>query len=369
MLPKHEMSPLISVSNPLLFTDPFNTKVSYIIKTEDSSGVFECTRFFSEILKLRKVFTNKWPGVYIPPIPSKSFLSNFSPKFVKTYKKQVEFFLAYVAKHEFLYRSSELQKFLKSKEPFKAKVALDLAEVSVNYQAVFHEYTGRVLTGDMIEKLNYEEEFLKQSLMKIVELRDRAEVLSIDFREYHSLLSATNVLMGKMEHLYLFTQESPNVFIAPNLSNIKNPYSEIYFWAENEILDIEAMLESIGFAKKLEKDAEKLENLVQFYNSEIEKLEKKQMTVGRFFSFKSGDKYVENVVLKKADKESELVGLRNFLTIVSLRLIEKELPVFKEIRADVYANMSEKFNDITERTSQVMCESAKETLRSLKKIS
>lgn len=39
--------------------------------SEDSEGIFEVYRRFSDFIAFREALVNRWPGCYVPPIPDK----------------------------------------------------------------------------------------------------------------------------------------------------------------------------------------------------------------------------------------------------------------------------------------------------------
>lgn len=47
---------------------------TYLIKGEDEKGAFEVARRYSEFDTLRDVIIERWPGVYVPPIPAKKLI-------------------------------------------------------------------------------------------------------------------------------------------------------------------------------------------------------------------------------------------------------------------------------------------------------
>lgn len=56
-----------------------NKYVIFNIKTTSKEGNFEVNRCYSDFQILRKCFTKRWPGCFIPSIPEKKSL-------VKNYK-------------------------------------------------------------------------------------------------------------------------------------------------------------------------------------------------------------------------------------------------------------------------------------------
>ena len=222
------LNPSIKLSSPLVNSDTFSTSISYNIKTQDNSGKYECMRLYSDFILIRKTLCKKWPGVYIPPIPNKPLLSNLSSKFVKTYKKQAERFLDYLSTQSFIYSSQELQMFLKSKTMTKSKIKTNFNEISLNYQAIFYDYTGRELTDSFKFELEKAKNFFFESLQSLVIFRDKAEELMLDFKDYHNLLGSFSDQFTKTETIFILNSDDSNVYVEPCLSNIKNYYSELF---------------------------------------------------------------------------------------------------------------------------------------------
>lgn len=63
-----------SVCNPTM--PKSQDHVVYTVFGWDRQGRFEIFRRFSEFYQLRELFTDRWPGLYIPPIPSKKLVGN-----------------------------------------------------------------------------------------------------------------------------------------------------------------------------------------------------------------------------------------------------------------------------------------------------
>ena len=54
----------------------------YTVLGFDRQGKFEIFRRYSDFFQLRELFVDRWPGLYIPPIPSKRTVGNTKAEFV-----------------------------------------------------------------------------------------------------------------------------------------------------------------------------------------------------------------------------------------------------------------------------------------------
>jgi len=81
---------VITVCNPVTKEETFGKYTAYTIKVNirkiiqlkiiqgsDKNGPFEVVRRYSDFDKIRHVLGKRWPGVYIPPIPSKKIVVTF----------------------------------------------------------------------------------------------------------------------------------------------------------------------------------------------------------------------------------------------------------------------------------------------------
>ena len=360
-----EIKPSINLSDPLVLSEAFNNSVSYIIKTADSSGKYECARLYSEFCSLRKILTKKWPGIYIPPIPNKPILSKFSSKSVTIYKKQIEYFLVYITRFVFLYSTDEFQFFVKSKVPFSRKYKTNLYEASIACQAIFHEYLGRHITEDMAIALNHNQKFFKENLESLIIFREKSEALMKEFKQYYNLLSNTSNQLSRVEKSCKLGSEDKEVYSRVNLSNIKNHYVELYIWAESEIFEIESILEAINTCSGIESIIQKLESSIASCSEEIEKVHQNKTSLLRIFSFKSKEKFTIDMKQKVFDEENQLINLKALYSIVVARLLDTDIPFFKTTRTNCYFDSHEQYNLMLSRSLGTLSDSATLTLKNI----
>ena len=56
--------------------------VEYTVIGQDKNGSFEILRRYSDFVALRKALTDRFVGLYVPPIPGKKTLGNLAENFV-----------------------------------------------------------------------------------------------------------------------------------------------------------------------------------------------------------------------------------------------------------------------------------------------
>ena len=61
----------ISVDNYKFEEGLVNKHVIYLIRGQDSSGLFEASRRYKEFKALRSILSSMWPACYIPRLPPK----------------------------------------------------------------------------------------------------------------------------------------------------------------------------------------------------------------------------------------------------------------------------------------------------------
>jgi len=93
----------IEVVDPILKSGT----VVYNIKGSDSEGSYDVVRRYNDFHHCRQIMISRWPGCYIPPIPSKQAIGNKEHKFIEDRKRFLQYFCENVSKLKHLYYSEE----------------------------------------------------------------------------------------------------------------------------------------------------------------------------------------------------------------------------------------------------------------------
>jgi hypothetical protein len=85
---------------------------SYQIKGSSHYGDIDCWRRFSEFLKFRTILFQRWPGLYIPPIPHKDANGKNDKKIVEERMFFLDRFMKETATLPYIYEAEEYKVFL-----------------------------------------------------------------------------------------------------------------------------------------------------------------------------------------------------------------------------------------------------------------
>lgn len=87
----------------------------YLIKGEDSLGEINCYRRYSEFLVFREYLYSRYPGLFIPPVPTKQNKGNMTPEFILERKHYLNEFLIKLCEFPYLCKTVEVQVFFRPK--------------------------------------------------------------------------------------------------------------------------------------------------------------------------------------------------------------------------------------------------------------
>eukprot|EP00744_Colponema_vietnamica_P005995 GILI01008733.1.p1 GENE.GILI01008733.1~~GILI01008733.1.p1 ORF type:complete len:550 (-),score=211.34 GILI01008733.1:223-1770(-) len=116
----------IAVSDPVKQGEGMNAFISYKITTrivpprhasDQQPRTFSVVRRFKDFEWLQAELTEKFPGVFVPPLPEKQLVvGRFSQEFIESRRRLLEKFLMRVSQHEDLRFSSDLKSFLEASD-------------------------------------------------------------------------------------------------------------------------------------------------------------------------------------------------------------------------------------------------------------
>jgi len=87
--------------------------VVYKVQGRDYDGIFEVFRRFSEFMHFREFLVNRWPGLYIPPMPSKKTVGKTDINLTEERTYFLDRFLKEIATLPYIYEGSEIQLFVR----------------------------------------------------------------------------------------------------------------------------------------------------------------------------------------------------------------------------------------------------------------
>lgn len=87
----------------------------YVIRGRDNLGEIDIIRRYSEFLFFRDMLFSRYPGVYIPPVPSKKAQGHKEAIFVDERRHFLDQFMKAICQMKYLASSPEMQIFLRPK--------------------------------------------------------------------------------------------------------------------------------------------------------------------------------------------------------------------------------------------------------------
>jgi sorting nexin-1/2 len=132
-----------------------NKYVVYTLKGEDKNGnsilnigSFETTRRYSDFDQIKNVMLVRWPGCYIPSLPSKKVMGNMDAQFVEERRMGLEEFLIILSKMKHLWYCDAAQALIRSQAPDLEKAVAHLAkptnaDIIQRYEQAFKNLSGK----------------------------------------------------------------------------------------------------------------------------------------------------------------------------------------------------------------------------------
>lgn len=132
-----------------LMKDGFKKHQIYSVKGQDKIGSFEIFRTFKDFLEIRKILLKRWPGCYVPPLPSEKIIGNLNQENVEERSKYIEEFCRKLSTIKYLYYSKEFQLFLRAaknnsdlEKIFKSLGEQKYEELIEKYASIFYSLNG-----------------------------------------------------------------------------------------------------------------------------------------------------------------------------------------------------------------------------------
>lgn len=101
------------VGEPVVVKSGLTEHHTYPIMGRDSIGEIEVSRRFQNFYDFRTMLLNRFPGLYIPPVPKKTTTTKKDESTVRERRYFLDLFLKECASLRYLAQSKELQTFLR----------------------------------------------------------------------------------------------------------------------------------------------------------------------------------------------------------------------------------------------------------------
>ena len=191
----------LQVGEPVLVKKGVTEHHEYPVLGRDSLGDIECNRRFSHFHDFRSMLVNRFPGLYIPPVPRKTNLSQTSAKDEKITRERkyfLDLFLKECCSLRYLAQSKELQIFLRPQgdlsQLMQKQFRPKLSDVLVTYRAtlpVVEEYNDRDVANfaQEVDRFAAEQKALNEHLQTFRKTLQNILPIKEQERQYYSQFS------------------------------------------------------------------------------------------------------------------------------------------------------------------------------------
>jgi len=360
----------IAITENYTKEENFQRHTVYVIKGFDDQGVLEISRRYSDFVKIRTTLVARWPGCYIPPLPSKNLLNNMEKAFIDERRKGLDAFLEKVAEIPYLYNSKEFQAFVRhtgvdlTKE-LKSYQKADYEEMVARFAAHFQHLAQIQSAEEATILINRFKAFLNKTAAKFKSFKNIAEQAVKAKKNYYMTMSyfqaqvmsdyEREAIAEYQDHRNLtpvFYQDN-NVELDTQVAKLKEastrPSIEHFSsWLIAESLEIESLIESVSQKERYEGLKSKAEDKIRSLTKDIEAIAGGKFHWKTLFA-KNKEGEIQNIEKQIAQLKKDVENLTLLIDMITLIIAYDEVEKFK-------ANKSEKFYQLINGAAQAELE-------------
>ena len=336
--------------------------VSYLIKGKNISKEDSLERRYREFDALHNVLTQKWPGIYIPPIPKKQIIKNTDSKTIEKRKNVLDNFLKEIEKQIYIMESEEIKIFFDVDIKDVTNILLKKIE-KINYQELNNNYQKYFVKNyennpNKIEfdenQLLYCREYIDKFISKINEYKYKIKELYYEKNKYlenSELLFNEYVTFEKKTVSQFYDENNENLLFADennqNLKNlidnysdkIINPYRILNEWCVQKELNLIGLKESLKSYIKLKNLKPNVEIELNELNNKITHLNQGKKSFMEIVKMKSKNNLLEKNQKKKEQLKQDLLDLENILKILKNYYSIEVYDFFTQLKISLYEMM------------------------------
>ena len=240
-----------------------------------------------------------------------------------------------------MYISKEFQMFIRDTSDYKTLVKVLNNTEESNAELIiksFPRFLREDLPGNIEAQYIESEAAFGVSLNSLYQFRSQCTSCVENFDYFESDLIT---FLGDLKEIgTVFTSKTSD---QGNRENFFNPYVILLDWVTAEILDLESILEAIETRKKYSQIMSKIENKLENSRKALTKIQSGKKSFSQMFSKKSKEDLCSKSMKEVEIFEAGLESVRKCHKIISLRLINKEIPMFKLAKLETYKHIMKIF--------------------------
>ena len=139
-----------------------------------------------------------------------------------------------------------------------------------------------------------------------------------------------------------------------------NPFEDLLYWTQQDILDLKAIIDSIYTRQVLSKIKFKIQEKIDGERAKLVKAQSGKKSLGQIFSGKSKEDRILSVEAEIKRSEEEMESCQAILAIVTGRLVQEVIPEFKEFKTRNFERIMEKFVSVSVKEFNGLIEEARQ---------
>ncbi|CAG9332460.1 unnamed protein product [Blepharisma stoltei] len=339
---------VISVINPVIKEERLGSHVNYTIMGQDSKGTFEACRRYKDFKALRDSLIDRWPGCFIPQIPPKQAIGNLDPQFIEQRRKLLEYFLTKSSSYSYIFRSPEFNLFIRSEGQFRKNLQevkkLNYTEIAQNFKEEFPNYITYQISEDLNNKIEASLLAFQSGIAALNKFEEICKENVINFAAFEIELLR---LMKGIQAINIFYKENfesreVNVLLRDSYTN---PYQILLDWIRKEVLDLEAMIDLVAKQVEYNKIKGKYEDKLDESKLDLEKMHQGKKLLSQRLSRKPKEHHLSKIEGNIDNLENDIKSLNLICKIITARIIEEEIPKFREHKQEKYEMIMRAFTN------------------------
>lgn len=312
----------------------------------------ELVKKLKDFEALRAKMVERWPGIYIPNVPSKRLVGANDEETSQIRVDLLNRFCFEIINTEYLLKGKELEVFLMSSNDTAKSLNTipnqDIEELVKKYSLTFTEFDENYDTQELKTMQGKFGGCLKEVYSKVKSYRDLIKGLKDKYESNKEDLPKfiASIMLFEKEVINEYSDKdlsksiffnSGNTELNNNIANVddkmENPYIKLYENVLWDILEIEAMMDCYNSNKNLQDHYDKLVKSYYNCNSTLTDFMAGKKTT--LFGFKKKEDRIKELTEEKERLEKEMSNLGQVIKITTFNL-DKEIAIFKRKFVDNY---------------------------------
>jgi hypothetical protein len=241
-----------------------------------------------------------------------------------------------------MYQSDEFQMFLRGHDHFEKAISQSRGpsfnDIAGVYSSLFTEFR-RTVPSEAESKLENYMGFFKGLLGKLNGVKEQTKGTVNSFNVFSSNYWTMCDTLQDFETNFIaqyFQSQYHPIFKSLNRESFVNPFEVLQNLLKVEEQEVMAMLDALTVKRNYEGILRRLNNKLAEDQKDLAKLNLGKKTISSFFSTKPKASFINNLSETIEATKVEIQSVEIILNIMTVRLLELEMPAFLKHRAEKY---------------------------------